>query len=53
VSTKSLFCYWAVREADISLRELAQGLEMSAPGVGFAVERGQTIAQRNGYKLMV
>ena len=52
VRAKSLLCHWAVREADISLRELAQRLEMSAPGVGFAVERGQAIAQRNGYKLM-
>lgn len=41
VKAKSLLCFWAVREAGMSLRELAGRLEMSAPGVGYAVERGQ------------
>ena len=36
----------------MSLRELAGRLEMSAPGVGFAVERGEAIAHTNGYKLI-
>ena len=33
-------------------RELAGPLGMSAPGVGFAVERGEAIAHRNGHKLI-
>jgi len=44
VKARSLLCYWAVREAGMSLRELAGRLEMSGPGVGFANE--------NGYKLI-
>ncbi len=52
VKAKSLLCFWAVREAGMSLRELAGRLEMSAPGVGYAVERGKAIAQKNAYKLL-
>ena len=52
VKARSLLCYWAVREAGMSLRELAGRLEMSGPGVGFAVERGEAIAKENGYKLI-
>jgi hypothetical protein len=52
VKARSLLCYWAVKEAGMSLRELAGRLEMSGPGVGFAVERGEAIANENGYKLI-
>jgi REP element-mobilizing transposase RayT len=52
VKARSLLCFWAVREAGVSLRELAARLEMSAPGVGFAVERGEAIAHENGYTLI-
>ena len=36
----------------MSLRELARRLEMSSPGVGFSVERGETIARENGLQLI-
>ena len=49
---RSLFCFWAVRELGMSLRELAKELEMSPPGVGFSVERGEAIARENGYLLI-
>lgn len=52
VKAKSLLCFWAVREIGMSLRELAGRLEMSTPGVGYAVERGEAIAHRNGHKLI-
>jgi len=52
VKARSLLCFWAVREAGMSLRELAGRLEMSAPGVGFAVERGKAIAHENDLKLI-
>ncbi len=52
VKAKSLLCFWAVREIGMSLRELAGRLEMSAPGVGYAVERGEAIAHRNGHRLI-
>jgi len=52
VKARSLFCFWAVTELGMSLRELARRLEMSSPGVGFSVERGETIARKNGLQLI-
>jgi chromosomal replication initiation ATPase DnaA len=52
VKARSLLCYWAVREAGISLRTLAKRLGISAPGVGYAVERGEAIVQKNHWKLI-
>ena len=52
VKARSLFCFWAVSELGMSLRELAMRLEMSSPGVGFSVERGETIARENGLQLI-
>jgi len=50
VNARSLLCYWAVREAGISLRTLAKRLRVSAPGVGYAVERGEAIVQESHYE---
>jgi putative transposase len=52
VGARSLFCYWAVRELGNSLTSLAVRLGMSPAGVGYAVQRGETIAQENGYELI-
>ena len=52
VKARSLLCYWAVREAGISLRALAKRLGISAPGVGYAVERGEAIVQENHFELI-
>lgn len=52
VEARSLLCFWAVREAGMSLRYLAEQLEMSAPGVGFAVERGEALARQSSYRLI-
>ncbi len=52
VKARSLFCFWAVKELGMSLRELARRLEISPPAVGYSVERGQTIARENGYRLI-
>ncbi|MFH1950066.1 MAG: hypothetical protein ABIL06_00465 [Pseudomonadota bacterium] len=51
VNARSLFCFWAVKELDVSLRELASRLELSPPAVGYSVERGEAIARQNGYRL--
>jgi len=53
VKARSLLCFWAVREAGISIRGLVRRLEMGPPGAGFAVERGETIARENDYTLIV
>ena len=49
---RGLFCYWAVRELGYSLAEIAQILGRSGPGVGYAVQRGERIANRKKYKLV-
>jgi len=50
VEARSLYWYWAVRELGIWLRDLSVRLEMSSPGVGFSVERGEHIARENAYE---
>jgi REP element-mobilizing transposase RayT len=52
VKARSLFCYWAVRELGISQTDLAKRLKLSVPGVGYSVERGESIARENGYELV-
>ena len=49
---RSLLCFLAVRELGISLTELARGLGISVPGVGYSVERGEIIARKNDYQLI-
>ncbi|MBW2739263.1 MAG: hypothetical protein JRE64_10550 [Deltaproteobacteria bacterium] len=44
-------CYWAVRELGISCTDLAKQLEMTQPGVGYAVSRGEKIAEEHKYQL--
>jgi len=51
VSARSLFCFWAVRDLGNSLASLAMRLEISPAGVGYAVQRGEAIAQEKGYQL--
>jgi len=51
VQAKSLLCYWAAKELGISLTTLAGHLGMSPAGVGYAVQRGEVIARKNGYRL--
>jgi len=52
VRARSLFCFWAVKELGISLRDLARQLEISPPAVGYCVERGEVIAREKGYRLI-
>jgi len=52
VKARSLFCYWAVRDLGVSLTELARRLNISVPGVGYSVERGESIARENDYRLI-
>ena len=44
VSRVVYFGFWAVNELDMSIRQLVKGLEMSPPGVGISLKRGQAIA---------
>ena len=51
VEARDLLCYWAVRELGISCTDLAKQLEMTQPGVGYAVNRGEKIAKEHNYQL--
>jgi chromosomal replication initiation ATPase DnaA len=51
VKARSLLCFWAARELGLSHTTLARELEMSVAGVGFSVERGETIAKDSKYSL--
>ena len=52
VKARSLLCFWAARELGISHTALAKKLEMSPAGVGFSVERGESIAKKGTYLLI-
>lgn len=45
VRARDLFCFWAVRELGISLTEVARSVRMTPSGVGYAVRRGEALAQ--------
>ena len=51
-SVPRIRCFWAVRELGNSLASLAIRIGMSPAGVGYAVQRGEAIAQENGYQLI-
>jgi len=51
VKARDLYCFWAVRELGLSLTDLARRLGMSPAGVGYAVRRGEAIAQEKKYRL--
>jgi putative transposase len=52
VDAKKLLCYWAARELKMPLTDLARQLDMTVSGVGYAVQRGESIALRYNYRLL-
>jgi hypothetical protein len=48
---RGLLCYWGVRELGYRLTDLARKLGMTQPGVGYAVRRGERIAQERSLTL--
>ncbi|MBU4480656.1 transposase [Patescibacteria group bacterium] len=52
VRARSFLCFWAARELGMSHTALAKKLEMSPAGVGFSVERGESIAKKGNYLLI-
>ncbi|MGB2956763.1 MAG: hypothetical protein WBB64_12455 [Anaerolineales bacterium] len=48
---RALFCYWAVIMLKYTQSELAGKLEMTQPGVGYAVKRGEAISKLRGYQI--
>jgi hypothetical protein len=52
VDAKGLFCCWAARELKMPLTDLARIINMTVSGVGYAVQRGESIALRYNYRLL-
>ena len=52
VRARSLLCFWASRELGMSHTDLAKKFEMSPAGIGFSVERGESIAKAGNYLLI-
>jgi chromosomal replication initiation ATPase DnaA len=48
VPVRSLFCYWAVRELEVSATEIARRLNLTQPAVSISVRRGERIAKEKG-----
>ena len=53
VAGRSLVCYWAVREAGLSMVEVSRRLRLSLSGVSQSVRRGEELVRRGDYKLNV
>ncbi|NIA04438.1 MAG: transposase [Proteobacteria bacterium] len=53
VKARSLTCFWAARELGMSLADLGREFDMSIPGIGYAVERGEILARDNHYRLTI
>jgi hypothetical protein len=53
VKARSIFCYWACRELEITCTELAKRLNVSLAAVSYAVARGEAIVRDKGYTLLV
>jgi len=52
VKAKSLLCYWASRELEISMAELSRKLHMSPAAISLSVKRGEKLALENNFKLV-
>jgi putative transposase len=49
---RGLYCYWAARELGYPLTELARRLNLTTPGVVYAVRRGESISKEFNYSLV-
>ena len=52
VQARSVLCYWAARELDISMVELCRRFKLSAAAVTLSVQRGEKIVRENNYSLL-
>ena len=52
VLARSLFCYWACRELEISMAALFRKLNISESAVSLSVKRGEKLAQEKSYSLI-
>jgi len=48
---RSVFCYWAVRELGVEGTQMARRLQMSQPGVAYAVKKGEGIVRNRNLQM--
>ena len=49
---RSVFCYWAVCELGVEGTHMAKRLNMSQPGVAYAVGKGEKIVKDNNFQMI-
>jgi chromosomal replication initiation ATPase DnaA len=49
---RALYCFWAVRELETPLIEIAKALKITSSGVAYAVQKGEILAKERGLKLI-
>ncbi len=49
---RSVFCYWAVRELGVEGTQIAKKLQMSQPGVAYAVRKGERIVKAEAIQMI-
>ena len=49
---RSVFCYWGVRELGLEGTRMAKRLNMSQPGVAYAVKKGEKIVKDNDFQMI-
>ena len=52
VKAISFFCYWAVKELEFTIADLAPKLNISQPAVNMSAQSEEQIASENGYSQM-
>jgi hypothetical protein len=52
MEARSVFCYWCSSELGLALTDIAQILDMTPAGVGYAAQRGEGIAQKKALRLL-
>ena len=49
---RSILCFWAKEELDMTQRELALVLNLTPPAINYAVKRGRVIVEKNSYSII-
>jgi REP element-mobilizing transposase RayT len=52
VQARSILCYWAVRELEMSMVDLSRRFKLSAAALSLSVQRGEKIVRENDYSLL-
>jgi len=50
---RCVFCYWGVRELGLEGTRMAKRLNMSQPGVAYAIRKGEKIVKDNDFQMIV